>query len=205
MWPLLFVGIFGFFIFIERILFLHKTQIPTNNFLEGIKNSLRKRRLVEAVTVCEETPGPVPRVIKAALLSYGSTEGQLRAAVQSAAIVEIPTLERRIGSIAALGKIAPLLGLAGTVLGLYTTLSNMDAEGGYAPHGVVAGGFAEALIATIYGLILAAMAGLAHHFLNGRVRALVHDMEYAGHEMIRFIMHEMDKNGTQQSTDSDVV
>lgn len=198
MWPLLFIGIFGFFIFLERILFLHKTQIRTNDFLEGIKNSLRKRRLVEAVTVCEETPGPVPRIIKAALLNHGASEGQLRSAVQSAAIVEVPTLERRIGSIAALGKIAPLLGLTGTVLGLYTTLSKMDAEGGYATHGVVAGGFSEALISTIGGLVLAVMAALAHHFLSGRVRALVHDMEFAGHEIIRFMLHEMEKNGVNK-------
>lgn len=203
-WPLLFIGLFGSFIVVERTFFLHKTQIRTNDFLEGIKNSLRKRRLVEAVTVCEETPGPVPRIIKAALLSYGENADQVRAAVQSAAIVEIPTLERRVGSIAALGKIAPLIGLIGTVVGLYKTLTGIDAEGGYTTQGVVSGGFAEALICTIVGLVIAAMAALTHHFLSGRVRALVHDMEFAGHEIIRFLTHELDKaQDTEEITKDD--
>ena len=37
---------------------------------------------------------------------------------------------------------------------------------------------------------IAVMAHIAHHFLHGRVRALVHDMEYTGHSLIQFMQHE---------------
>ncbi|MDV7395394.1 hypothetical protein RZS08_28670, partial [Arthrospira platensis SPKY1] len=59
LWVLFMVSIFGFIVFAERALFLHRMQVRTQDFLAGIKNLLRKRRLVEALTVCEETPGPV--------------------------------------------------------------------------------------------------------------------------------------------------
>ena len=71
MYPLLFVSVLGFVLFIERALFLHKGQIGTEDFLSGIKNLVGKKRLVEALTLCEDTPGPMARIVKSALLHYG--------------------------------------------------------------------------------------------------------------------------------------
>lgn len=191
MWPLLAVSLIGFIFFIERTLYLHRSQIRTNDFIAGIRNLVRKRRLVEAITVCEETPGPVPGVVKSALLHYDQGETRLRGSMESAALVEIPLLERRIGSIEAIARIAPLLGLLGTVVGMLRAFFAMQQEGAYAHAGVLAGGFGEALTTTAAGLAIAIMAQLAHHFLHGRVRALVHDMEWAGHRIMQFLLHEL--------------
>ena len=51
MYPLLFVSLLGFVLFIERALFLHKGQIGTEDFLSGIKNLVGKKRVVEALTL----------------------------------------------------------------------------------------------------------------------------------------------------------
>lgn len=56
MWVLIALALLGLTLFFERALFLHRGQIPTKAFVDGIKNILAKRRLVEALTVCEETP-----------------------------------------------------------------------------------------------------------------------------------------------------
>jgi biopolymer transport protein ExbB len=48
-------------------------------------------------------------------------------------------------------------------------------------------GMGEALITTVFGLIIGIMAHVAHYFLDGRVRAIVHDMEYSAHRVIQFI------------------
>jgi len=109
MYPLLFVSLLGFVLFVERALFLHKGQVGTEDFLSGIKNLVGKKRLVEALTLCEDTPGPMARIVKSALLHYNESSDNIRSAIQSAALVEIPVLERRIGTIAALARVAPLL------------------------------------------------------------------------------------------------
>ena len=67
MWLLVLVGLVALGIFLERALFLHRGQISSTEFLNGIKNLLEKDRLMEALTVCEETPGPVATVVKAGL------------------------------------------------------------------------------------------------------------------------------------------
>ncbi len=191
MWPLLILSLLGFVFFIERALFLHKGQIRPPAFLDGITNLVRKRRLLEALTVCEETPGPVACVVKAALLRHNCTESEMRTAVQAAALVEIPVLERRVGTIAAIAKVSPLLGLLGTVVALIQAFLMMEELGPYAPVTLFTGQVANALISTATGLAIAVMAFLAHHFLLGRVRTLVHDMEWAGNQIMQLLLHDL--------------
>ncbi|MFT6236273.1 MAG: biopolymer transport protein ExbB [Lentimonas sp.] len=188
MYPLLFVSLLGFVLFIERALFLHKGQIGTEDFLSGIKNLVGKKRLVEALTLCEDTPGPMARIVKSALLHYGESSASIRSAIQSAAIIEIPVLERRIGTLAALARAAPLLGFLGTVIAALQALYQLEASSGNS--GEFSRLLAEALITSASGLAIAVMATLAHHFLSGRVRALVHDFEWVGHNIHEFLAVE---------------
>jgi biopolymer transport protein ExbB len=190
MWLLLLVGLTALAIFIERALFLHRGQIRSTEFLNGIKNLLQKGRLMEALTLCEETPGPVAAVVKAGLRHAGDNEAGMRFAIQEAALVELPVLERRISSLAAIAQIAPLLGLLGTVLGMIKTFWLFNQGGNYAQPAVLAGGMWEALLTAAAGLAIAIPVHLARHFLNGRVRALVHDMEWVGNELMRYLLRE---------------
>ena len=190
MYPLLFISLLGFLLFVERSLFLHKGQIGTQDFLSGIKNLVRKKRLVEALTLCEDTPGPMARIMKSALLNYGESRETIRSAIQSAAIVEIPTLERRIGTIAALAKVAPLLGFLGTLIAAFQALYSFESFNG--DSGVLSRLLAEALITSASGLAISVMAMLAYHFLSGRVRALVHDFEWVGHDIHEFLSMQSD-------------
>jgi len=186
MYPLLFVSLLGFVLFIERALYLHKGQIGTQDFISGIKNLVRKKRLVEALTLCEDTPGPMARIVKSALLHYGESRESIRAAIQSAAIVEIPSLERRVGTIAALARVAPLLGFLGTLIAALQALYGLESFNG--DSGVLSRLLAQALITSATGLGIAVMAMLAYHFLSGRVRALVHDFEWVGHDIHEFLI-----------------
>ena len=190
MYPLLFISLLGFVLFVERSLFLHKGQIGTQDFLSGIKNLVRKKRLVEALTLCEDIPGPMARIMKSALLNYGESRETIRSAIQSAAIVEIPTLERRIGTIAALARVAPLLGFLGTLIAAFQALYLFESFNG--DSGVLSRLLAEALITSASGLAISVLAMLAYHFLSGRVRALVHDFEWVGHDIHEFLSMQSD-------------
>jgi biopolymer transport protein ExbB len=196
MWLLVLLGLAALVVFVERALLLHRAQIRSTEFLNGIKNLLQKDRLMEALTLCEETPGPVAKLVKAGLRHAGDDEPALRFAVQEAALAELPVLERRIGALAAIAQIAPLFGLLGTLLGMIKTFWLFNQGGNYATPAVLAGGMWEALLTAAAGLILAIPAHLGRHFLSSRVRALVQDMEWAGNELMRFLLREYRKNGS---------
>ncbi|RPG86232.1 MAG: MotA/TolQ/ExbB proton channel family protein [Coraliomargarita sp. TMED73] len=188
MYPLCLVSILGFVFFVERAIFLHKGQIGMEVFLSGIQNLVRKKRLVEALTLCEDTPGPMARIVKSALLHMGESRESIHAAIQSAAVVELPTLERRIGTIAAIARIAPLLGFLGTLVAAVKALYQLEAAN--ADSGEFSLLLAQALITSATGLGIAVMAAVAHHFLSGRVRSLVSDLEWIGHSMYEFLITE---------------
>ena len=188
LWVIVLLGFVGLMLFIERVLFLHRGQIRAKAFVDGIKNILAKRRLVEALTVCEETPGPVAAVVKAALLHAHEDEARMRFAVQEAAIVEIPSLDRRLGSIAAIAQVAPLVGLLGTLLGFITTFAAFERD--YATASALARGMWMALLSTAGSLMLAIPTRLAHHFLASRVRAIIRDIEWAGNEIMEYLVIE---------------
>ncbi len=183
------LGVFGLVLFIERTLYLHRGQIRAKAFLEGLKNILAKRRLVEALTVCEETPGPVAAVVKAALLHADDDAVAMRFHVQEAAIVELPAIERRLNAIAAIAQVAPLVGLLGTLLGMITTFVAFE-KGDYVTASSLAGGMKQALLSTAGSLMLAIPAHLAYHFLSGRVRAIVRDVEWSGNEIMKYLLTE---------------
>jgi biopolymer transport protein ExbB len=190
MWLLFVLGVLGAVLVIERVLYLHRGQIKAKAFVDGIKNILAKRRLVEALTVCEEAPGPVAAVVKAALLHADDSAEAMRFHVQEAAVIELPALERRLGAIAAIAQVAPLTGILGTVLGLITTFLAFEKGGNYATAGALSNGMWQALLAMAGSLMLAIPAHLAHHFLSGRVRAIVRDVEWSGNEIMKFLLTE---------------
>jgi biopolymer transport protein ExbB len=191
MWILLLLGVVGLMLSIERTLYLHRGQIRSTSFVNGIKNILAKRRLIEALTVCEETPGPVAAVVKAALLHANDDEAKMRFAVQEAALVEIPSLERRLGTIAAIAQVAPLVGLLGTLLGMIVTFRAFLHD--YETASALAAGLWPALLSTVGSLMIGIPAHLAHHFLTGRVRAILRDVEWAGNEIMRYLLIEYRK------------
>jgi len=195
MWLLVLLGLAALVVFIERALFLHRAQIRSTEFLNGIKNLLKKDRLMEALTLCEETPGPVAKLVKAGLRHAGDDEQAMRFAVQEAALAELPVLERRISALAAIAQIAPLFGLLGTLLGMIKTFWLFNQGGNYATPTVLAGGMWEALLTAAAGLAVAIPVHLGRHFLAGRVRSLVQDMEWAGNELMRFLLRENRDNG----------
>jgi biopolymer transport protein ExbB len=199
MWVLLVLGIAALVFFIERTLYLHRMQIRAKSFVDGIRNILAKRRVVEALTVCEETPGPIAAIVKAALLHSHEDETRMRFAVQEAAIVELPALERRLGSIAAIAQVAPLIGLLGTILGMITTFVSFNRD--YATASELARGMYMALLSTAGSLMLAIPARLAHHFLSSRVRSIVRDMEWAGNEIMEYLLTEYQRGDRASGED----
>jgi biopolymer transport protein ExbB len=189
-WVVVVLGFVGLMLFIERVLYLHRGQIRAKAFIDGIKNILAKRRLIEALTVCEDTPGPVAAVVKAALLHADDSAETMRFHVQEAAIIELPALERRLHSIAAIAQVAPLVGILGTILGFISTFSAFERGGNYVTATALSTGMWQALLATAASLLLAIPAHLGYHFLAGRVRAIVRDVEWGGNEIMKYLLTE---------------
>jgi len=194
MFPLAALALAGLIIFIERFFYLHKGQIRTVEFVDGIKTVLKKRRLLEALTICDESVGPVPRIVKTALLNCEQSPEVMSQSVAAAAQNEFALIDRRVSSVALVAKVAPLAGLAGTVLAILQIFREMSQSGDYATAAQFSAQIHAALLSTAFGLLIAFFGWLAYSFLNSRVRALAQDIDWAANEIMLFVARKMPEN-----------
>ncbi len=95
--------------------------------------------------------------------------------LEEALMREVPLLDRSLWMLDTVITLAPLLGLFGTIIGMFGAFSVLgDVQN--APTQVT-GGIAEALIATASGLFIAMIGLLFFNSLNVKVRLIVHQLE----------------------------
>ena len=174
-------------VFCERFLHFHRAQINSTEFLNGVRTVLKRNNVVEALSICDATPGPVARLVKTAVLNREHGRERVREALEEAGLSEVPRLEEKLNLLATIAQIAPLIGLLGTVLGFIQTFGRMQEAGLNAHVGQLSGGIWQALVCTAAGLAVAIPAHAAYNYLVHRVNSIVLDMERAASEIVRIV------------------
>ncbi len=86
-----------------------------------------------------------------------------------------PQLDRRLWLLDTVVTLAPLLGLFGTIIGMFHAFSVL-AQPGHAPADVTAG-VADALVATAFGIFIAMIGLAAFNALNNQIRIILHQLD----------------------------
>src|ERR1700739_1679908 len=146
LWVILFSSAVAVAVFIERALHCHRAQINSMEFLNGVRTVLKRDNVVEALSICDATPGPVARLVKTAILNRDHGRERVREALEEAGLAEVPRLEEKLNLLATIAQIAPLLGLLGTILGFIHVFGTMQEAGLTANVGMLSKGVWEALI-----------------------------------------------------------
>lgn len=178
---ILLAGAVAIVVVIERFLHYHRSQINSTEFLNGVRNVLRRDNVVEAISICDATPGPVARLVKTAILNRDNGRDRVRESLEEAGLAEVPRLEEKLNLLATIAQIAPLLGLFGTILGLMDTFNTARTTD-------LSTGVWTALICAAAGLAVAIPAHAAYNYLVSRVNSIVLDMERAATEIVNIVM-----------------
>ncbi len=198
MWLILGGGLIALIVFLERLFHLHRAQIQIDDFINGITTNLKHGNDLEAITICDQTPGPAAQLVRTAIINSREKKEDLLKAVQMAGIQEIPRLERHTNLLITLAQVLPMLGLLGTVIGLLNMLVMMQQGSPIAELSDLTGGLWSALLTTAAGLITGIPAYAGYHFLISRVESIALDMEQATGEIICFLT----QNGTGAQNES---
>ncbi len=191
-WLILIAAATAAVVFVERALFCHRSQINSAEFLNGVRTVLKRDNVVEAVSICDATPGPVARLVKAAILNRDKGRDRVREAVEEAGLTEVPRLEEKLNLLATIAQISPLLGLFGTIVGFIQMFGNLQAAGLYAHIGgddpnSLAAGIWKSLICAAAGIAVAIPAHAGYNYLVSRVNKIVLDMERAAAEIVNVV------------------
>jgi len=97
---------------------------------------------------------------------------QLNSHLDEALLKELPALESGQSLLKLLAASAPLLGLLGTVTGMIGTFQSITLFGTSDPK-LMAGGISQALITTVFGLVVAIPMLFSHGLLSSQSRSLL--------------------------------
>ncbi len=185
--PIVVVGILSAALVTAKIAQLARLRIPSTERIREAVGLMASGRLDEAGPLVETFRSPLAAILRHGMPPRPARREQLEEGLYAQAVSLVPILERHLGVLAALGNVAPLLGLLGTVSGIMHTFQVVSAFGTSDPR-LFSAGISEALVTTKFGLGIAIPVLLAHAYLSRRVRKLEAAMEHA----IALVLHAFD-------------
>jgi len=200
MWPIMVCSIAAAMLFLERVFHLHRAQIKPDDFLSGIYTIVNRGNTAEAVSICDQTPGPVAHMVRAALLHSDEPPVELKQTINKAGLGEVPRLEKNMGGLLTIAQLTPLLGLMGTVVGLIRVFMAMEQNAPLAEIGDLSAGIWQALTTTAVGICVSIPAFAAYNFLLSRVENITLNMEYAAEEIYRFLVYDRNTGDPSNET-----
>jgi len=185
MWPLLVFSVLTVGLILERILYLLFHDLKTDKIRATVLPLIEEGSLIEADGFLNglKPRNLTGRILRAILKSAPYGEHRMEKVLEAEGQEEIRRLENGFNFLAALASIAPLTGFLGTVSGMIGAFRSI-AEATDVNAQLVANGIYEALMTTVFGLIIAIVALVGYNILAHRVDSFAADITKASSDMI---------------------
>jgi biopolymer transport protein ExbB len=176
MYPLLLCSVIAVAVMLERgICFLRVGS--SASWIEELRLLIQKRAFAEAAALAQERRGPVATLLREVIEHRELPRTELESRVSAMGSTELKRLSTHLHLLELVGRIAPMLGLSGTVLGLTRTFQTVASVRTFANPSLLASGIWEALITTVTGLFIGIPALVFHHFFDNRLNSLSFEMK----------------------------
>lgn len=199
MYPIVFWLILTIAIIVERAMYLYGNSINKDVFLATMQKCILAGDVAKAVKMCSAANAPLARIVQAGLMKVNRPDEEVQAAMDEAALREMPKIAARTAYLALLANLGMLSGLLGTVLGL---IKSFGAVGGESVDPsqkarILALGISEAMNCTAFGLVAALLALMGFAVLNGKTQALEDDINEASVQVLNLVVANRQKVNLQ--------
>lgn len=178
-WPIMFLALLSLTFGLVKLAQFYRFREPTDAWITAILAALRTGDRDKALQLANDRNHPAGAVL-AKLVSVSENSADL---VEETLYEQLMAVQSKASSllsvIAITAATSPLLGLLGTVSGMIATFNLITLFGSGDPK-PLAGGISEALITTLFGLVVAIPALILHAFLSRRAQGIVQTTERLG-------------------------
>ncbi len=203
MYPIALLGLVVIAIAIERTYFLFfKTASKRDLFLARMRSLILERNVGKAVQFANQEDSPLARIVKAGLVKVNRSDDHVQAAMDEAALEEIPLIERRTGFLPMLSNVATLMGLLGTIAGLIQSFAAVSDADAATKATLLSKGISEAMNCTAFGLVVAIPALLFYAMLQSRTQKVIDDINAAAVSILNLVVLNRDKLGITVEADT---
>jgi biopolymer transport protein ExbB len=171
------IGIYGLIASIEKIHYLRKiSKVELPHIMGVVNDAMQKGGSLEALRSIGRFQNPISKIIAEALKIGYRNNSEVEDAMERVFIVEMGRMTRGMDTIRTIIEVAPLLGLIGTVIGMWLTFKALGVS---ANPTAMAEGIYIALITTIAGLAVAIILLPLYSYINGRIESEIDKIEIA--------------------------
>jgi len=185
-------------VMVERWLTYRQARKQSRLFTPAVAECLKDAKIDEAIALGEQyNKSHLAKVLVSGLHELqahskskdipGETIESSRKALERATAIAIEDLKRGLSGLATIGSTAPFVGLFGTTIGIINAFQGMKTEE-TAGIAAVAGGIAEALVTTAFGLFVAVPAVWAFNAFTNRIETFTVEMDNSSSELIDYFL-----------------
>ena len=171
------IGIYGFILSFEKIYYLRKiSKVSLPQIIETVNEAIDRGGSLEALRSIGKYQNPISKIISEALKIGYRNNVEVEDAMERVFIVEMGRMTKGLNTLKTIIEIAPLLGLIGTVIGIWVTFKAMGVGGNSTG---MAEGIYIALITTIAGLTVAIIILPLYSYINSKIEEEIDKIDIA--------------------------
>lgn len=167
--------LFVMFVVMNWMAISRNSMLP-QSMVDVFQQQLNDQQYQEAYETAKASDSPQGKIVAAGLAKMSAGYEAAEKAMSDVAEEEIMRLEQRLGYIALIAGVAPMLGLLGTVFGMVDSFQEIALHGSAPQASELAAGIATALITTQVGLLIAIPAMIIYEYFRNKLALLVLEM-----------------------------
>ena len=188
MWPILITSIVIIAIIIERAVYLFKSTVDKDKLLALLKSQVMSGNVQGAIKVCSGNPTPMTRIVQAGLMKFNKSDHEVQAAMDEAALRELPRISKRTPYLAMLANMATLLGLLGTITGMIKSFGAAAGADASRKASLLAEGISAAMNCTAFGIATAVVGLIGYAILQGKTQGLTDDINEVTVQVVNLVV-----------------
>ena len=168
-WSIIVLSVVALAVIIQNFVELKRDKLAPPDIIDEIRGLFDDEQFQEAMELCESEPSYFTNVCGAGIAKIGHSYDVIEKSIEEMGDEESIRLNQRIGWLSLISNVAPMMGLLGTVSGMVTAFNTIASSGGQASPAELANGISQALLTTMFGLIVAIPVTAAFAFLRNRM------------------------------------
>jgi len=185
LWVIIALSITSFAIVIQKLWFLKQTKI-NKHFIDSLKQQLKSTDKSVVIESLKSNSSVESQLALRAILKFNESDDVISNDLKDVTLNQTQLINSKIGFIAMVSTVAPVLGLLGTVLGLMDVFAVLAIEG-VGDAQLLSAGISKALITTVAGLSLAIPLIFIHQLLVQKVEARFDEWDRIPTQLIDFL------------------
>lgn len=170
---LLFVSIY---ILVERLIVMTKASKKLPTLITSLKDMIHKGDIDNARAFCRNLNTPESIMIEQGVARVGQPVQEIREALNKSGANEIAKLEKNLNVLNIIGRIAPMFGFVGTIIGVIKIFYDISLAKTVEIE-IISTGLYQKMVTSASGLVIGLLAFVAYHWINARLDKLAHRLE----------------------------